>query len=225
MCTIMDADFIKLVRRRAGLTQKDLATWLDVDQGTVSRWERGVSSPRPAAVLDMRALLLRDEERRVLDRSVALVRNNLAPATLMDPQLRLKEYSRSAVAHYKQRSGTDLRSFLGSSLESQSSRSGYPELWDCVLRAGLLEGDAILFTFAINSRGKGHLTVCEPFLEEGRVAGFLNYVTQYFDFPANDERTLEFAQVVPAGDPGLSEVLYRGKRADICERVMCDIQA
>ena len=216
----MDADFIKLVRRRSGLTQKDLSAWLDVDQGTVSRWERGVSAPRPAAVAAMRTLLLRDEERRVRDRSMAIVRNNLAPATLMDPQLKLTEFSGSAVTHYKQRSGTDLRGFIGSSLESQASRSGYPELWDCVLRSGLLDGDAIIFTFAINSRGKGHLTVCEPILEEGHVAGFLNYVSRYFSFPANDERTLEFAKFVPADDPARDHVLYRGKRAETCEQVM-----
>ncbi len=216
----MDAKFIRLVRRRTGITQKDLAAWLDVDQGTVSRWERGASTPRPKALAAMRALLLKDEERRVRDRSIAMVRNNLLPATLMDPRLRLGEFSGQAVNHYKQRSGTDLRSLIGSSLEAQANRSGYPELWDCIVRSGLLEGDAIIFSFVINSRGKGHVTVCEPFLEDGEVAGFLNYVSHYFDFPANEERALEFAQFVPAGEPTRDQVLYRGHRAKFYEQML-----
>ncbi|WP_050927615.1 helix-turn-helix domain-containing protein [Aestuariivita boseongensis] len=214
----MEAEFIRLVRRRTGITQTGLAAWLDVDQGTVSRWERGVSRPRPSTLAAMRTLLIQDEERRVRDRSIAMVRNNLLPATLMGPGLHLKEFSSFAVAHYNQRSGTDLRRLVGSSLETQASRSGYPQLWDCVLRSGLLEGEAIIFTFAINSRGKGHVTVCEPFFEDGAIAGFLNYVTRYFDFPENKERTLEFAQFVPASDPTQNRVLYRGQRAEFCEQ-------
>ncbi len=216
----MEAAFIRLVRRRTGITQKDLAAWLDVDQGTVSRWERGVSTPRPSTLAAMRSLLLQDEERRVRDRSIAMVRNNLLPATLMDPNLRLREFSGLAVTHYKQRSGTDLRGLTGSSLEAQASRSGYPELWDCVERSGILEGDAIMFSFVINSRGKGHVTVCEPFLEDGKVAGFLNYVTHYFDFPANEQRTLEFAQFVSADDPSRDQVLYRGRRSEFYEKML-----
>ena len=215
----MDPEFVKLVRRRAGITQKELAEWLDVDQGTVSRWECGIVAPRPATLAALRSLLLRDEERRLRNRSLAMVRNNLLPATLMDPNLRLMEFSRLAVEHYRKRSGTDLRSLVGSSLESQANRSGYPELWDCVQQSGILKCDAITFSFVINSRGKGHMTVCEPILEDGGVAGFLNYVSYYFDFPPNEERTLEFAQFTPADDPTRSEVLHRGPRAEFCEQV------
>ena len=56
-------------------------------------------------------------------------------------------------------------------------------------------------------------------LEDGEVAGFLNYVSHYFDFPANEERTLEFAQFVPAGEPTRDQVLYRGQRAKFYEQV------
>lgn len=217
---VMDAEFIRLVRRRTGMTQIGLAEWLDVDQSTVSRWERGMSAPRPATLAALRAMLLKDEERRVRDRSIAMVRNNLVPATLMDPDLRLKQFSGLAVTHYKKRGATDLHGLIGSSFEAQSDRGGLPELWECIVRTGILEGDAIIFTFVVNNCGMGHVTVIEPFLEDGEVAGFLNYVSNYFDFPANDERTLEFAHFVPAGDPTRDEVLYRGQRAEFYERML-----
>ena len=36
---------LRTARRSAGLTQKQLAETLDVEASTVSRWERGVTSP------------------------------------------------------------------------------------------------------------------------------------------------------------------------------------
>lgn len=216
----MYADFIKLARHRIGITQRDLASWLDVDQGTVSRWERGDSQPRPATFSKIRALLQDDDSRRVRDRNIALVRKNLMPATLMDSQLRLREFSRLAEVHYQQRSGTALRSLVGSSLETQSIRTGIPELWSCVKQSGLLKGDAILLSFVVNSQGKGHVTVCEPFLKDGEVAGFLNHVSLYFDFPQNAERSLEFVQCISADNPTKSEVLFRGPRAEFCEHLL-----
>ncbi|MEY8841796.1 helix-turn-helix transcriptional regulator, partial [Cribrihabitans sp. XS_ASV171] len=41
-----DAMDIRWFRRRIGWTQLDLAERLGVDQGTISRWERGVEAPR-----------------------------------------------------------------------------------------------------------------------------------------------------------------------------------
>lgn len=38
-------DRLRLARRSAGLTQKQLAEELEVDSITVSRWERGVTTP------------------------------------------------------------------------------------------------------------------------------------------------------------------------------------
>jgi transcriptional regulator with XRE-family HTH domain len=38
----MEASEIKPLRLRLGLTQQELATALDVDPMTISRWERGV---------------------------------------------------------------------------------------------------------------------------------------------------------------------------------------
>ena len=39
--------FCKIFRKNYGMTQKDLARLLDVDSMSISRWERGLQSPRP----------------------------------------------------------------------------------------------------------------------------------------------------------------------------------
>lgn len=39
----------RAVRRAAGVTQRRLAAELGVYPGTISEWERGIRSPRPAA--------------------------------------------------------------------------------------------------------------------------------------------------------------------------------
>lgn len=45
------------IREAAQLSQNDLAVSIDVDPTAVSRWERGVSTPRGAAALRYAALL------------------------------------------------------------------------------------------------------------------------------------------------------------------------
>lgn len=47
---------IRALRRRNGWTQVDLAARLGTDAVTVSRWERGVSRPRPSAQARLREL-------------------------------------------------------------------------------------------------------------------------------------------------------------------------
>ena len=38
-----------LIRRRCGVTQRVFASWLDISERTLQRWERGKSSPRGLA--------------------------------------------------------------------------------------------------------------------------------------------------------------------------------
>lgn len=94
--TKIDGDLIRELRRRLGLTQGQLAELLHVDQGTISRWERGVESPRPARREALSKLLLKDESRRAMLRSLAIVRQDYLPSTLHDGELTLSEISASA---------------------------------------------------------------------------------------------------------------------------------
>ena len=57
----MDGSAIRQLRRRLGITQRQLADRLNVDQGTISRWERGVEGPRPAREAALRDMLMEDD--------------------------------------------------------------------------------------------------------------------------------------------------------------------
>jgi transcriptional regulator with XRE-family HTH domain len=51
------ADRLRLMRRLSGLSLLRLAGLLGVDEGTVRRWERGRSRPKPAVAERLEALL------------------------------------------------------------------------------------------------------------------------------------------------------------------------
>ena len=81
-------DAIKRLRHRLGLTQAEFALRLGTDAGTVSRWERGVVSPRPGALLrlaELRAGQALAELTRRLVRAVGKKR----VATLLNRELLL----------------------------------------------------------------------------------------------------------------------------------------
>lgn len=50
------------IRKQAGLSQAQMATALDVDPMTISRWERGVTKPRLEQAIAYRELLEQLEE-------------------------------------------------------------------------------------------------------------------------------------------------------------------
>lgn len=207
----MDGPTIRELRRRLGITQRQLGDRFEVDQGTVSRWERGVERPRPARMAKLRALLLRDEEHRAFERSLAIVRQDILPATLVCDRARLAEISASGARHFRDR-GRDPDKLIGMSLDAYAEDAGIPELSRLVRESGLLSGDALLMRFSLNIRGMGHTTVYEPLFQDGRLAGVLNYCTRYFAFPENDESSLERLEVLPADATGAMVTLHRGPR-------------
>lgn len=213
----MDGQFIRLLRRRLGLTQFALAEVLDVDQGTISRWERGVGAPRPAALSAMRSLLLKDGEQRLRDRSFTLVRNNLVVGTIMDAKAILREGSKLADAHYHERCGFGLGKILGRSFERHSEQMGMPELWMHLQSSRFLEGEALLFRFVVNLKGIGHATIWEPVYEDGEVIAALAMRTHELVFPENDEHSLELVDFIPTDAPDTRVELQRGEHADWIE--------
>ena len=195
------------------MTQRQLAEQLHVDQGTVSRWERGVESPRPSRRSQLQHLLLRDQGRRAMLRSLAFVRQDYLPSTLLDSQLRLVELSPSARRHFLQR-GEDPDALIGMSLERYSERKDVPEIERQLHQSGLLNGDCLPFRFVRNNRGRGHATVYEPIFEDENLVGVLNYVTDYFDLPASNTASLELVEAIYADDPSRATILHRGPNAD-----------
>lgn len=208
----MEGRFIKEMRIRLGLTQGQLAELMLVDQGTVSRWERGAEVPRPASQSRLRDILLRDDARRALQRSLAVVRHNLLPSSLLDRKLRLIEISASGQRHFRQR-GRDPDSLIGMDLERFADRIGFPLLNRELRHSGFLSGDALLFRFVSNFDGRGHSTVYEPIFEGGALVGVLNYVSAYFDLPRNGGFSVETIEAIQSDDPLKSVVLYSGAHA------------
>ena len=215
----MDGDLIRELRRRLGLTQRQLAERMHVDQGTISRWERGIESPRPARRAALNDLLLQDESRRAMQRSLAIVRQDYMTSTLLDSKLRMVEMSATAERHFRSR-GYDPKRLYGMSVEEIAERLGMEGFYKTLSQSGLLEGDALLFRFVRNNRGRGHATVYEPIFEDGRLVGILNYITRYFDFDADAVDTIELIEAVRTGDPTRAEILHRGPNADEALRLV-----
>ena len=204
---------IRDIRGRLGLTQRQLADLLHVDQGTVSRWERGLDEPRPARRAALHNMLLKDESRRALRRSIAFVRQDFLPSSLLDHRLRMVELSASGRRHYETR-GEDPDKILGQDIERHADRAGEPELHQFVRASGLIEGKCLLFRFARNVLGKGHMTVYEPIFEDGKLVGVLNFVTHRFPLSDTSVQETILVEAVQNDDLDKPRLIHRGPGAD-----------
>ena len=190
-----------------------------MDQGTVSRWERGVESPRPASELALRNLLLAGESRRAMLRSIAFVRQDYMPSTLLDKNLRVVEMSASARRHYLER-GMNPDILVGLDAGRFAARLGVPDFEKALHDSKLFHGEVLLLRFVVNNGGRGHSTVYEPIFEDGNVIGALNFVTNYFALPKNRKLTIELMEVVPVDDPSTSRTLRKGPNWDAARRAL-----
>nr|WP_280952599.1 helix-turn-helix transcriptional regulator [Roseovarius aestuariivivens] len=207
------------LRKRLGMTQRQLAERLRVDQGTVSRWERSVEQPRPAKQAELQKLLNLDDNTRAMLRARAFVHNDFLPSVLLDSKLRLVAISDSGKRYYRDR-GMNPRAMMGMSLDWIVQRQRNSFFFDKVEESGLLHGECIFFRFVTNSGGRGHATVYEPIFDEAGLAGMLCYITFFFDLPAIDGSSIALIEAVPTIDPDKVETLYRGPHADHAIRAL-----
>ncbi|WP_417724347.1 helix-turn-helix domain-containing protein [Salipiger sp.] len=208
----MDLNTVREARRRLGFTQADLAAMLNVDQGTVSRWERGLEAPRPATYSKIRDIILRHEDRRVFDRMVATVRHNLLASCLTDADVRLTEVSTDCVSHYRSK-GVDIRRHLGTSLEQYAESINMVEAWKAFEESGLRAGDGLMLRLVSNVKGQGQVAHYEPLVTDGVVVGFMSSLVRTFSFAPNSEVTLEHASVLHADSTDMMTPLYCGQRS------------
>ncbi|MCR9157947.1 MAG: helix-turn-helix transcriptional regulator [Rhodobacteraceae bacterium] len=215
----IDGILIRDLRKRLGMTQRQLAEQLHVDQGTISRWERGVEAPRPSRQLELQTLLMRDHDRRAMQRALAFIEQDLLPSTLLDSQLRLIALSASAREHILSR-GKNPDALIGMSLDRYSDRFGAQVLLKHFARSGFMDGDCLFLRFVQNYHGRGHVTVYEPVLEDGRVVGVLNFVTKYFEFSGNQGNEIEAIEIIPTGDPSKATLVHSGPNANEAIRAL-----
>lgn len=213
----MDGKTIRLLRRSMGLSQADLAHRVGVDQGTISRWEREAESPRPSNLVALQGALSPAREGVHSNRVRAFLDYDMVPAVRMDRRMRLEDYSRHAARHYLEKHGVDLEKLKGTSFKEHCFRMGVPELWETAKRCGLLQGKISVFRFVMNLRGRGHSTIYEPIFKGEEVDGFFGYIVGFYDFPENEEISVELIQAVPMGsEVGLMNLL-RGEYASIID--------
>lgn len=207
----MKGAMIRELRKRLGITQSQLSEIMSVDQGTVSRWERDIEEPRPARQAKLRGLLQNIEDHRHLNRCLAMIRNDMLPATILDRNLRLVGASHSAKHFFKSR-GHDVEKLMGTTFFQYLDRIGQPDLAKAVEESGILHGSCLLFRFATNSRGHGNLTVWEPIFENGELTAVFNFVSQQFRFSDSSDFSIEYADFVPSDHPTELRLLFRGNR-------------
>lgn len=215
----MDGDTIRALRRRLGLTQAQLAEATQVDQGTVSRWERGIETPRASRQAELQRLLLRDEGNRIMQRSLAIVRQNYLPASFLDHRLRLLEISASGKRYFRA-AGRQPESLIGVDFERYAERLGVVPLHQALVESGLLTGDVLLFRFVASNGGKAHATVYEPVFADGSLAGVLNYIAASFPLPHRPGPSVELVEVVRTDDPSRAIQILRGPLADQALRAL-----
>ena len=205
---------IKDLRRRLGWTQWDLAEELNVDQGTVSRWERGVENPRPATAGALRDLILRNDDLRSLERLKALIAHSLQPACFVDQKARLQCVNDKAVAKSCKDHRIDLSNHIGLEWERHAEVVSMERGWEVFRDSGFLNGELLMARFYVNVRGRGHITQYEPVFEMSELAGFSGVVVGTFELPENPDATLERAEVVYADTPGKLVDIYVGALVD-----------
>lgn len=152
-------------------------------------------------------------------RSLAIVRQNYLPATLLDRRLRLLEVSASGSRFFRE-AGRQPEALIGVDFERYAERIGVVPLYEALVGSGFLAGDVLLFRFVTNNGGRAHVTVFEPIFADGGLVGVLNFISARFDLPARPGPAVELVEVVRTEDPSRAIHLYRGALADEAIRAL-----
>jgi len=140
---------LKSYRREKGLKQEALAYMLNVDQTTISRWERGKDNPSLAIEKRLRDLFWKKED-SALDAAVRMVRSSPLRATIVLPGTRIVEVSDPYADYHgfprQEMKGALLRKFLGDRF--------YEEYMVPVGRIGIYSGDVARVEYTASVRMK-----------------------------------------------------------------------
>lgn len=198
---------------RMGWTQWDLAERIGVDQGTVSRWERGIENPRPATTAALRDLMLYEDDLQLMKRQQARIMHSIQPALFMDAKTRLQSVNRAGLQNYVDRFDIDLMDHPGVSFEQIAERLSVNGVGAAVNNLGLLSGDLLFLRLYVNDRGAGHVAQYDPVFEAGRLAGISAMIVGTFELPRNNTHSIERIEAVHLDAPDKLVDLYRGPMA------------
>jgi len=193
---------IRWQRKRLGLTQGELAERLNVDQGTISRWERGLGEPRPATYAALRDLLLRQDSQRAFMRVKAVIQNNLQLSMFYDAQNRMRAFSTQARDHYQERyNGVDINGCLGMEVGRFSRLIDSEQHWETLRAGGVGRDDVLLMRTTVNVRGFAHITHYEMIFDGGEYVGWYPTIVEKFRTQGTDI-SVKALEVVHLDDPG-----------------------
>lgn len=107
---------MRTYRKENGLKQDALAYQLNVDQTTISRWERGIDKPSLAMQKRLRDLLWKRED-SVLDAAIRMVKSSFGREAIIAPGTTIVEVSKSQAEKYNtypiEMRGKLMRDFYG----------------------------------------------------------------------------------------------------------------
>lgn len=207
---------IRLLRRRLGLTQKELAEALGVDQVTVSRWERGVDAPRPGRLARLRDMLRKDEYGRATARQAAIVRLNLAPATIVSCDHRLTDISSKGIVHFARTRGIDVTNDIGRCLGYHGETVRNQEFSELFLKRTIDPDEIVMGRILVNVRGVGSVIHLEPIVSGDTTTGFVFYQVATCPARPSDRFEVERAEVVPLEvSSGFTAVFVRDGAPDV----------
>lgn len=211
----MDGQTIKFLRRNRGMTQNDVAAALSVDQGTVSRWERGIEVPRPSSQAILHKILFAPQgDSHDRNRVDTILKHGLYQAGFADDQCRLVAFSSSVVDFYKERFGVDLNSFRGKPFNSLLDRLGQSEILKPIEDYGLMKGIHVWSRCYTNAIG---VVVCNEFesiFENGVFVGTLMSATGRYRIVDNDVRNVVKIEAIFLDAPDKLVTVYEGQFAE-----------
>lgn len=167
----MDGHTIGRLRKRMGLTQADLAAMVAVDQGTVSRWERGYEEPRPSTQKALRQALIYQAESSIFVQACARVRSNVFASYIFDHDRSLTAISEKAIDLISTWHGVSIERLCHATLASHFADLGLPQSYASTMLQSFEAGDATAMRIFLR-RADGITTLyLEPLLVDDVVIG------------------------------------------------------
>ncbi|MGB0683890.1 MAG: helix-turn-helix domain-containing protein [Magnetovibrionaceae bacterium] len=127
---------IRSYRQQQGLKQDALAYFLQVDQTTISRWERGVDTPSIAMQKRLRDLMYTGQD-SALETALRIVRASPGRASIVLPGARIVDVSKSQAEHF----GSSPQEMKGNFMWQYYGRDYYEEYMLPLARHGIYSDD------------------------------------------------------------------------------------